>query len=421
MTRVHAAAATYREVFAVREFRGLFAAHLLSLAGDQLSKIAASAVVFGATGSALLAAITFGVGYLPWVVVGPVLATLSDRFPRRTVMVACDLARMLLMLVLAVPGLPAGVLIGVLFGSALLAPPAQAARSAIMPQVLDGDRYVVAAGISGLTAQLAQVLGFAAGGLLVGALSPRAALVADAATFGLSALLLALCLTRRPAPPRGPASSVLRDTLDGVRLVRSSRTLRACVLPAVAGAAFTSAPSGQMIAYAGELGGGEELAGLLLSAVSLGCVAGAVGHGRFTSPARRLRQVRAMAVTSCLALVPIAAGPPLPVLLALLALSGYGTAFQITLNARFVTEVPDTHRARAFGVAVAAMMAGNGLATAASGAVSDLLGSPSLAIGLCGVAGVVCLLPLTRNPLTPPDAGSPPSAGTPSAAGRTSP
>ncbi|MGW3351888.1 MFS transporter [Nonomuraea rubra] len=128
-----------------------------------------------------------------------------------------------------------------------------------------------------------------------------------------------------------------------------------------------------------------------------------------------------MAVTSCLALVPIAAGPPLSVLLALLALSGYGTAFQITLNARFVTEVPDTHRARAFGVAVAAMMAGNGLATAASGAVSDLLGSPSLAIGLCGVAGVVCLLPLTRNPLTPPDAGSPPSAGTPSAAGRTAP
>ncbi|MFC7111384.1 MFS transporter [Nonomuraea rubra] len=251
MARVHAAAATYREVFAVREFRGLFAAHLLSLAGDQLSKIAASAVVFGATGSALLAAITFGVGYLPWVVVGPVLATLSDRFPRRTVMVACDLARMLLMLVLAVPGLPPGVLIGVLFGSALLAPPAQAARSAIMPQVLDGDRYVVAAGISSLTAQLAQVLGFAAGGLLVGALSPRAALVADAATFGLSALLLALCLARRPAPPRGPASSVLRDTLDGVRLVRSSRTLRACVLPAVAGAAFTSAPSGQMIAYAG--------------------------------------------------------------------------------------------------------------------------------------------------------------------------
>ncbi|MEO3794378.1 MFS transporter [Nonomuraea sp. B10E15] len=390
-------AATYREIFRLREFRALFAAHLLSLIGDQLTKVAVAALVFTGTGSAFLAAVTFGIGYLPWVVLGPVLSALADRFPRRTVMIVSDAARMCLIALLVTPGLPVAVLIGVLFVSALLAPPAQAARSATMPEVLDGDKYVVAAGISSLTGQIAQMLGFAGGGLLLAVLSAREVLLIDAATFAISALLLARHLIRRPAPARAGAPTVLRSTADGFRLVTRDPQLRAYLLLGWAGAAFATAPEGLMTAYAQWVGGGDATVGLLLSAMPFGCMIGAIIYGRFTSPAARWRQVRPMALLSCLALVPIAAGPPLPVVLGLLALSGYGTAFQIALNARFVREVPGSHRARAFGVAAAGMMAGIGLATSLAGALTDLAGNPALIVGGCGLAGCLAMLPVARR------------------------
>jgi hypothetical protein len=74
--------------------------------------------------------------------------------------------------------------------------------------------------------------------------------------------------------------------------------------------------------------------GLLLAAIPFGTVCGAIGYGRFTPPTRRWRSVPAMALLSCAGLVPIILDPPLPIVLLLLAVAGYGSAYQIALNAR---------------------------------------------------------------------------------------
>ena len=86
-------AATYAEVFAVREYRHLFGAYLLSLAGDQLTAVTVAYLVFTETGSAALAAAAYASSYLAWLTGGPLLSGLADRFPRRSVMIACDLGR----------------------------------------------------------------------------------------------------------------------------------------------------------------------------------------------------------------------------------------------------------------------------------------------------------------------------------------
>ena len=57
--------ATYREVFAVAEFRALWLAQLLSVAGDQLAKVALTVLVYDRTRSALLAAVTFAASFVP--------------------------------------------------------------------------------------------------------------------------------------------------------------------------------------------------------------------------------------------------------------------------------------------------------------------------------------------------------------------
>ena len=85
------AATTFRDVFAVAEFRALWAAQLLSVIGDQLARVALTVLVYDRTRSALLAAITFVASIVPTFVGGVMLAWLADRYPRRRVMIACDL------------------------------------------------------------------------------------------------------------------------------------------------------------------------------------------------------------------------------------------------------------------------------------------------------------------------------------------
>src|SRR5829696_10543253 len=88
-----AAPATFREVFAVSEFRALWSAELLSVVGDQLARVALSVLVFQRTNSAGLTALTYALTYLPDLVGGPLLSGRADRFPRRTIMVTTDLLR----------------------------------------------------------------------------------------------------------------------------------------------------------------------------------------------------------------------------------------------------------------------------------------------------------------------------------------
>lgn len=64
----------YRAVFAVTEFRAVFAAHLLSLLGVVVSELALTVLVYDLTGSPLLSALTFALGLLPYMVGGTLFA-----------------------------------------------------------------------------------------------------------------------------------------------------------------------------------------------------------------------------------------------------------------------------------------------------------------------------------------------------------
>ena len=96
--------ATFRDVFAVREFRALWFSEILSVAGDRLALVALTLLVYDRTGSPLLAAAAYAAGYVPWVIGGLFLADLADRRPRRQVMVACDAVRAVLVAAMAFRG-----------------------------------------------------------------------------------------------------------------------------------------------------------------------------------------------------------------------------------------------------------------------------------------------------------------------------
>jgi len=142
------AATTFRDVFAVAEFRALWAAQLLSVIGDQLARVALTVLVYDRTRSALLAAVTFVASIVPTFVGGVMLAWLADRYPRRRVMIACDVVRCALVLVMAIPGVPLAGLVTLLFLVTLVSAPFTSARAAIYPDVLAGDRYVMGVAVT---------------------------------------------------------------------------------------------------------------------------------------------------------------------------------------------------------------------------------------------------------------------------------
>lgn len=388
-------AATYAEVFAVREYRYLFTAYALSLAGDQLTAVTVAYFIYTGTGSAALAAAGYASSYLAWLAGGPLLSGLADRFPRRRVLIGCDSARVLLIPLAAIPGIPAPALVALLFAVNLLRPPFVTARAALMPEVLDGDRYPVGNGLDNTIAQVVQVVGFAVGGGLVGVLSRPGALLVDAATFLVSAVLIGIGVRPRGVPVR-PAGRARAGGAVALQVVFADPQLRAYVLVLWVASAFAYAGEGLTAPLARQYGGGPATVGLLLAAAPLGAAAGAVALSRCCRPDRRPRLILPLAVLSAATLTVIALRPPLWMVLGLLMVAGAGSAFAVALNALFGRAVPAEFRARAFGCAITGLSGLQGGAMVLAGLAADRWPATTVvgASGLLGAIAVLALVPL---------------------------
>ncbi len=385
--------ASFAEVFAVTEFRALWAAQVLSLVGDQLARVALAVLVFDRTSSPFLTGLIYALGFLPALVGGPLLAGLADRIPHRELMIRCDAGRAVLVAALALPGMPFVLLCAVLVTAELLTAPFGAARAALLPDVFPDDRYVVASAVGNITTQGAMVAGFAAGGGLALLIGPSATLLVDAATFGVSAVILhAFVATRSAASPSPALSSALHSATLGIRLLARNQRLRLLVAFGWLCGAYV-VPEGLAAPYARGIGGGPGTVGLLLAAQPAGAVLGAILLARCVPPARRERWMGPLALLSCAPLVGCALRPGFSATLALWLVSGIGTAYQLVANAAFMVAVPANNRGQAFGLVQASIVAIQGLTILSAGAAASHI-APSTVVAIAGGLGSVTALAL---------------------------
>ncbi|MEU4324691.1 MFS transporter [Nonomuraea dietziae] len=381
----------FRDVFAVAEYRRLWSATVISELGDQLARVAVVILVYQRTFSAWLTALSYAISYLPAIMGGSLLAVLADRYPRRNVMVSADLLRAILVLLLAIPAMPLVVLYLLLFAVQALESPARAARAAILPQMLVGERYTVGVAAYHVTNQFTYVAGFLVGGLVVVATGPRLAFAIDAATFLVSALIVARLGAYAPAEPERAAKARLRDR---VRTITARPRLRWLAMLAML-AAFSMTPLALAVPYGRQIGLDEDLSSLLMAAIPAGYVAGTFVLTRRVRPQARPRLLGPMALASFLPLMGAALVPPLPVMLALLVVCGALTAYQVVANAEFVALVPDEQRGGAIGVVAATLTAVQGLAMVVAGVVAEFAGAGG-AIAIFGASGALAALLLLR-------------------------
>jgi MFS family permease len=395
--------ATYRQVFAPRAFRYLLASRTLSLLGDMFLRVALALLVFQSSHSPLLTALAYAMTFLPWVIGGPMLGVFADRVPRRTLMIAGDLARAAIVGLMTLPRLPVGWLVVLVACTELLSPGVDAALSSVLPELLPGDTYVVAASVSQALSQAAQLIGFGVGGALVAAVGTRGAIGLDAGTFLVSAVLVRVALaTTYPSVRTGPRESYWRETGEGFAVALGRPQPRTLLLIAWWGAAVLLVPEALAAPLSAITGhGGDSQTGWLLAAQPAGMILGAFALGRLVRPARRVALLGPLAVLSTLPLIGFALSPSLPGALLLLLVSGMLWSYQVPLQGEFVEAIPAELRGRAFSVAASGVQVAQGLGVIVGGAIAEVAGVRPTIV-LAGIVGgcVMLALAFLRPPPT---------------------
>ncbi|MHC3475276.1 MFS transporter [Streptomyces sp. 7R007] len=390
------ALAGYPAVFAVREFRAVFAAHALSLLGVIVSEISLSVLVYDLTGSPLMSALTFALGFLPYVVGGTLLAGVADRFPARRVLVACDLVCAVCVALMVASGTRIAVLLALRCCVAVVSPVFQGTRMATLADILgDGELFVLGRSLLRIVSQSALLAGYGLGGVLLMAVSPRHALLITVATFLASAVLLRFGTRRRPARERS-GSALVKDSLRGAREVLAHRRIRALLLLFWIPPMFSVAPEALAAPYAADLAAGSVGLGLLMCALPVGTIAGELYAGARLRPATRERIALPLVCLTLLPYLGYALHPGLVVSLLLLLVSGAGSAYTLGLDQWFVRAVPEELRGRAMTLLQAGLMTVQGVGMALAGVAAQFAGVAATVAG-AGVLGTLCCRLLARE------------------------
>jgi MFS family permease len=266
-------------------------------------------------------------GTAPFLVVGLPAGALVDRWRPRRVMVVCDLVRAGLLvtvpLVAWFGGLGLAQAVAVAFAVGVATVFADVAAQSILPALVDRDDLVRANSVLMTGASAAEVAGPGLGGLLLRVVSAPAALLADVASF----LLSAVFLRRVPAPARPPGSgrrALLREIAEGLRYVVGHPVIRRITL-CTAGINLASGLREAVVVLFAlrTLGLSPSTLGVVLSVGAVGGVLGALTAGRLADLVGQGRVVplAALLEVPSVALTPLAHGA------VLLAVSAAGAAF----------------------------------------------------------------------------------------------
>lgn len=371
-----------------REFGLLWLADVQSLLGDQLARVALAVLVYDRTGSGFATAAVYALTFAPALLGGVLLGPIADRLPSRALLVSGDLTRAGLLGVMALPGMPVGVLAILLVVAVLIGTPWKAAERALIVELLDDEDYVTGTGLRTATTQATQLLGFALGGIAVASIGSRAALAVDALTFLASGVVIRLGLLRRPIIRIRDANGAARGGwFDGLRTVLSDRRLRLLLsLSWLLG--LLVVPEGIAAPYAAQLDAGSRAVGLLLAAMPAGSLVGSLIYARWFSPTVRARLVGPMALMGGIPLLVCGWTPDLAGTLFLWTLTGLATGYQVQVAAEFVRTVPSEIRGQSISVASAGLLAIQGVGLLIGGALVARF-APSSTVAIAGATATL--------------------------------
>ncbi len=272
-----------RAVLSHRDFSYLWSGQLVSNIGTAISSLALMFYAFSLTGSAMSMAILAMVQVLPVVVFAGFVGVYVDQWNRKTIMIASDVVRAITILLIPLtiyfptfmPTIYWVYLLTFIYATAnaWFFP----ARSASIPNLVEGDELVAANSLSQMTFQIVQLVVPPVGGILIALLAPDyfLAFAITSSTFVFSAFALRGIRTNLiPDRSRDDKESLMKQIAEGARYVAGNAILSFLFVFAMLLAASSGILNALLIPYLeGELGLGSAQFGLILSA---GAATGAI-------------------------------------------------------------------------------------------------------------------------------------------------
>lgn len=382
-----------------RQFRRFWIAGVISQFGNWFNYIAIFVLLEKLTGSGQAVSWFLIAKFMPSFLFGPAAGVLADRFSRKGLMIACDVIRIGVVLCFLL--VRRAEYVWVVYALALVQETlwtvANPARQASVPNLCAREEINIANALSGATWSILLAFGASLGGFVTAAAGWQAAIVVDALTFLISALLLAgLDLPHtRPSQEKEPLTLLritgITDMVEGWRYVRGHAKVRALILVksgwALSGGILVMlVVFGEQVFAAGRSGMGS---GILYACRGLGAAVGPFIAWRLLgeeAPAM-MRGIAASFFVSAGAYLLFSQAPNLLVAAPLVLLGHIGGAIQWVFSTALLHRtVEDAYRGRVFAAEMALVTLFLSLSTYCTGAALDLNIAPrTVALALGGM------------------------------------
>ncbi len=330
--------------------RRFFTAHAQSCLGSGLAHVVLPLLAYQHTGSAWAVTAVLVPDLLPSILFGPLLGALVDRVGWRACAIAADLLRFLaFMLVVFTHSLPALILAAALAGTgaALFTPAALAGVSRLAP----GERRPAALGLFGALDDLGLTAGPALAAGLLAVVPPAALLGANAASFAVSAVLLAGIGPRTRSGERVEYHSLITDLRVGLRALSGRSDVRLLLASSTAAVLFAGVTNvGEVILARDVLGTSASGLAALVAAHGAGTVLGSLA-ARFNKSFQWRRAYIVGLTCMALDLALCAMWPKLWILLPVFVLGGFGNGFALVHDRLLLGDaVPEALHGRVFAL-----------------------------------------------------------------------
>lgn len=376
---------SYRDLFRTPEFTPLFLSGAAHTAAQTVGGLALGTLVLRTTGSPLLSAVSMFGPSLAQVLGASLFLSGADRLPPRAAMTGIPLVFAACTALLALPGLPVAAVFAVLLVQGLVASLGGGVRWGLLNEILAKDGYLLGRSVFNMMSGFAQITGYATGGVLVAALSPRVTLLTSAALYTAAALGARLGLTRRP--PRTAGRPSVAATWRTNALLWSDRPRRLVYLGLWIPNGLVVGCESLFVSY------DPGAAGTLFACAALGMLVGDVTVGRLLPPRVRARMAVPLLLLLAAPYLAFFGRPPLPLAAALAALASVGFGAGLVQQERLVALTPDELSGHALGLHSAGMLTMQGVSASLAGSVAQLT-SPATAMTVMALASTGVTLAL---------------------------
>ena len=379
------------------DFRNLWYGQTVSLLGDWFDSVALYALILDrSTSSSALAGLVIA-QLLPGAFAAPFAGVLADRFPRKTLMIASDVARAIL--VLGLLAAPLGGLLWIVYPIMILkvvcASVFEPARNAVIPAIVSRERNVLANTISSFTWSTMLAMGGLLGGAVFALAGYHVSILIDAGSFLLSAWFIKKVRYQQPAHVKRHNHGPLKDLADGFRyLARHGHVLSYAVVKF--GHGFVG---GTMVLYpifakqVFPLGRGAAVSiGFFMTARGIGTAIGPILARHFGGDSGRFlrRSIGPSMMVSSAGLLLLGAVPSIWMALAVVTLGHLGGSIAWVFSTVLLQlAAPDEFRGRVFAAELALFTLAMATSVFITGVLEDAGWTPRQLAYMLGFTGLL--------------------------------